>query len=152
MTPKSLSCFAVYLCLAAAGYAESPNEAKLLFADNCLDCHDSSGKGTEYRLSDPIPDLTSKAWASSRTQTDLYDSILLGKGSDMPAFEDELNRSEIESLVTYIREISGTRAKTLGGKSSKKATGSSFASDVEALRQKWLVLARRYEQVASKQP
>lgn len=151
MTQKSFLCFAVTVSLTAFVYAESPRDAKRLFADNCLDCHDSAGKGTEYRLSDSIPDLTSKDWASGRSRSDLYDSILLGKGSEMPAFEDELSESEINSLVTYIYEISGigTRAE-IDATKGKKRSSSKFSKDLQAIRQKWQELAERYRKAASK--
>ena len=151
MTQKSMLCFAVIVGLTAAVYAQSPSEAKQLFADNCLDCHDSAGKGNEYRLSDPIPDLTSKVWASGRSRSDLYDSILLGKGSDMPAFEDELSESEINSLVTYIYEISGIGARAVvDATKDKKRSSSNFSKDLQAIRQKWQELAARYKEAATK--
>lgn len=74
----------------------------------CADCHGTDGRGKEYRESGiPIPDFTSKSWGSSKSVAQLRLAILLGKGEDMPPFEEELSTVEANQMVSLIQKLAG---------------------------------------------
>ena len=79
--------------------------AKELYAQNCARCHGADGRG-ETALGKALgaPDFTSAAWHEHASNGSLTASVTHGKGS-MPAFARKLSKSEIASLVTYVRRL-----------------------------------------------
>ena len=74
----------------------------------CADCHGADGGGAEYRNSGiSIPNFTSKPWFQNKTHSQLKLAVLLGKGDEMPPFEDELSPDEANQLVAYMRSFAG---------------------------------------------
>jgi mono/diheme cytochrome c family protein len=77
-----------------------------LYRSLCAGCHGSDGKGARMRPSYPtLPNFTSPAWQVSRSDAQLLAGILHGKGADMPAFDERLNRDKAHDLVAYIRHF-----------------------------------------------
>jgi cbb3-type cytochrome c oxidase subunit III len=78
-------------------------DAADVFKQKCSMCHGADGKGFAALKT---PDFTSAKVQASLTDKEIADSIKNGrKGTAMPAFGDQLNDSQIQSLVTYIRSL-----------------------------------------------
>ncbi len=80
-----------------------------LFRNNCARCHGADGRGdTPLGHTYKAPDFTDPEWwlkhsdiTSNRSLTSI---VTRGKGG-MPAFGKKLKRSEITSLVNYVRRF-----------------------------------------------
>ena len=79
---------------------ETSKNGETLFAENCARCHGTDGTGI-----DNAADLTNSERMSQFPDAMLAMVIERGNGEGMPAFGDELNQTEIASLVTYLRGI-----------------------------------------------
>jgi mono/diheme cytochrome c family protein len=80
-----------------------------LFRTNCARCHGADGRGdTPLGHTYKAPDFTDPEWwrkNSDITNTGrLTEIVRRGKGG-MPAFGKKLNRTEIHSLVRYVRKF-----------------------------------------------
>ncbi len=82
---------------------EESIEGKELFAANCARCHAADGTGKNNAA-----DLTNGERMGRFPDAMLSALIAQGKGSQMPAFEQTLNSTEIASLVSYLRQIEKT--------------------------------------------
>ncbi|RLD06625.1 MAG: hypothetical protein DRI32_02260 [Chloroflexi bacterium] len=89
---------------------ETSENGETLFAENCIRCHGEDGTGLENAA-----DLTNSERMSRYPDAMLAAVIEKGNGNGMPAFGDELNNTEIASLVTYLR---GIEAKTTDAESA----------------------------------
>ena len=79
-------------------------------------CHGASGDGSNARdTMKAIPNFTSAAWQSKRTDPQLRASILDGKGSEMPAFRSKLSRDQARELIAFIRGFSPTTKRPSRG-------------------------------------
>ena len=68
---------------------------KELFRQNCAKCHTESGTGSRKEGRVPgIPDFTKAAWQDRRTDEQLEESILDGKGADMPPHRGEISKEQ----------------------------------------------------------
>jgi mono/diheme cytochrome c family protein len=85
----------------------SHEKSKELYDQLCLRCHAANGKG------DPgwktAPDFTRRAWQDEVDDARLIVSILRGRGTEMPGFSRQLNKSKAKALVAYIRAFAPTR-------------------------------------------
>jgi mono/diheme cytochrome c family protein len=75
----------------------------------CFACHETNGTGNKFmRPAMPeLPDFTSAAWQKSRTDRDLGQSILEGKGKFMLPMKDKLGRVDVKDMVALVREFKG---------------------------------------------
>jgi len=83
-----------------------------LFGDNCAACHGRDAKGNKG-----FPDLTGQSWLWGGTPDAIAETIRVGinsthpdsRTSQMPAFGRDgiLSRKDIESVVAYVRSLSG---------------------------------------------
>lgn len=93
-------------------YAARPRGEKQvgdLFRSNCARCHGAGGRGdTPLGHTYKAPDFTDPEWwrkNSNITSTGrLTEIVRRGKGG-MPAFGKKLTRTEIRSLVGYVRKF-----------------------------------------------
>jgi mono/diheme cytochrome c family protein len=75
-----------------------------VFRNFCLDCHDTDGRGELSREDHPaIPDFTDPKWHSSRTDAELKQSILEGKGKGMPRMKKKLGTLDVMQMVSFVR-------------------------------------------------
>jgi quinol-cytochrome oxidoreductase complex cytochrome b subunit/mono/diheme cytochrome c family protein len=82
--------------------------AELVYRNYCLACHDGDGRGSTVRKPMPdIPDFTDPKWGASRTDADLKQSILNGKGKFMLPMSDKLGPADAERMVAYLRKFQG---------------------------------------------
>jgi cytochrome c len=111
----------------------------------CADCHGTDGRGKEYRESGiSIPDFTSKTWFQNKTTSQLKLAILLGKGEEMPPFEDELTAEAANQLAVYVRTFAGLKASDEPQRSS--ASRNVLQKELEQFQQEWSQLADRWEE------
>jgi mono/diheme cytochrome c family protein len=111
---------------------------EVLFAQRCQRCHGSDGKG---RNAAAAPDFTSGPWHEERSDIQLVVSILEGKGTGMPAFDQSLKRADARNLVAYIRTLDPAHSTR-----AAKRLPSPEAADFEARFDR---LQKQYEELAA---
>ncbi len=80
-----------------------------IYVTYCFACHDTNGKGiTTLRASMPeLPDFSSPVWQKTRTDAELAQSILQGKGKFMLSQKDKLGTVDVKELVALVRGFQG---------------------------------------------
>lgn len=121
---KSLKCIAVAgavlisfsLWLHPAGIASSATGSELsvilesggagsVYGQKCAECHGQDGRSRTFRgKHSHARDLTDAQWQDQVSDERIYNSIANGKGK-MPGFHKKLSEAEINSLVTYVRNL-----------------------------------------------
>jgi mono/diheme cytochrome c family protein len=88
-----------------------PSRVKVeeIFRDNCARCHGSDGRGdTPLGRTYNTPDFSDAEWwqkhSSIADKSSLAAIVTQGQGG-MPGFGKKLRRSEIKSLVNYVRRF-----------------------------------------------
>jgi mono/diheme cytochrome c family protein len=73
----------------------------------CFTCHGSTGRGDSFwrKLAPELPNFTSLGWQKSRTDVELAQSILAGKGKFMKSMSDKLGRANVQQMVALVREF-----------------------------------------------
>lgn len=84
-----------------------------LFRNNCARCHGGNGRGdTPLGHTYNTPDFTDQEWWRKNSRItgagSLMSIVSRGKGG-MPAFGKKLKRTEIRSLVGYVRRFQNQR-------------------------------------------
>lgn len=80
-------------------------DASGLYNKQCAECHGKDGRGRTFRGKHThARDLTDAQWQDQVTDERFYNSISKGKGK-MPAFSKKLSDAEIDSLVTFVRNL-----------------------------------------------
>jgi quinol-cytochrome oxidoreductase complex cytochrome b subunit/mono/diheme cytochrome c family protein len=70
----------------------------------CLACHDADGRGNTVRKPMPeMPDFHDSKWQTSRTDQELLQSILNGKGKFMLPMKDKLSVKDAEQMTAFVR-------------------------------------------------
>jgi mono/diheme cytochrome c family protein len=110
-----LSLLIISLSLIDAEADESPSliEGKKIYMHYCASCHgdQGNGKGFNAKNLDPRPaDHTDLKLMSRRSDKDLSDTVsgggrMVGKATLMPPWGEVLNKTETESLVSYMRKL-----------------------------------------------
>jgi mono/diheme cytochrome c family protein len=76
-----------------------------LFRENCARCHGRDGTGrTLMGEMMNVPNFTYAWWQETTGDERLINSITRGR-RQMPAFGEKLSRSEVRSLVAYVRRF-----------------------------------------------
>lgn len=79
-----------------------------LYRAYCLACHDADGRGNSVRQAMPaVADFADPKWQDARTDADLTQSLLDGKGKFMLPMKDKLSRADAEQMVSYVRAFRG---------------------------------------------
>ena len=114
LTREQIQGLAVYIrsfpgrSSAAAGAAPVTHlSAVTVYQTFCFACHDTTGHGDpNMRKTMPeIPDFTQTAWQKSRTDGDLRQSILEGKGKFMLPMKDKLGPVDAKDMVALVRKF-----------------------------------------------
>ena len=91
----------------AASNKKKPAAGRELFLLHCAKCHGKNGTGQVSRKSTPeIPDLTDASWQARHSDAQLVKSMLEGKGKEMPAFQEKIDKEKAQSLLAVIRAFS----------------------------------------------
>jgi cytochrome c oxidase cbb3-type subunit 3 len=89
-----------------SGLAADPLRAAFgreLFAQNCVACHGSDGKGNQAL---GAPNLTDKTWLHGSEQLLVAETIAKGRNNQMPAHKGLLNDAKIHLLTAYVLSLS----------------------------------------------
>ncbi len=75
----------------------------------CFACHDTNGKGNSTIRTSmrELPDFTATSWQRSRTDAQLSNSILRGKGKFMLPMTDKLGSVDVKQMVALVRGFKG---------------------------------------------
>ncbi|HKL77315.1 MAG TPA: cytochrome-c oxidase, cbb3-type subunit III, partial [Gammaproteobacteria bacterium] len=79
------------------------SSGKVLFGDNCAACHGSGGQGVIGHY----PNLTDSDWLYGGNPETIHETLVKGRQGYMPAHEDKLSESQIESLAYYVGSLAG---------------------------------------------
>jgi mono/diheme cytochrome c family protein len=98
-------------CLAAAGWAgqwywvRSPDqEQRVIMArynQYCIRCHGVDGRGV-CTIPD-VPDFTDPRWQMSRSDSQIVNIVMQGRGAVMPLFRGTLTLEEAWAMAHYLR-------------------------------------------------
>jgi mono/diheme cytochrome c family protein len=106
------------------------DQAKVLFAKNCVGCHGPGGKGIRAV---GTPDFTSQAVQHGLTDEQIRTTIAHGKENGrMPAWSGKLTDVQISELASYIRTFSSETPATQVGTSSTSAPQAEKSTIYEA--------------------
>ncbi|MBC7961398.1 MAG: c-type cytochrome [Steroidobacteraceae bacterium] len=72
---------------------------KQLFGDLCAACHGETAKGGVG------PDLTVSKYKYGKARLDFAKSISEGRSGGMPAFNSQISKEQVESLVEYVLSL-----------------------------------------------
>jgi mono/diheme cytochrome c family protein len=126
-------------------------EAAGLYRRYCQRCHGTDGTGQRGAGAEDVPNFTRRAWQQQRDDAELLVSILDGKGTVMPAFQDRLSEAHVKGLVAYIRAFAPAPPTTAAAKSSSSdrvpATG--FAGEFRQLQGEFDELQRQLQELDS---
>jgi cytochrome c oxidase cbb3-type subunit 3 len=90
---------------------EAPSSpGKIIYDQQCSICHGKTGKGdTMIAASYPHANLTDKEWGYGGTRAELIRSVTDGiPKTPMRGFKGALSEKEIEDVVTFVLELSGS--------------------------------------------
>jgi mono/diheme cytochrome c family protein len=126
-------------------------EAAGLYRRYCQRCHGADGTGRRGADADDIPDFTRRAWQKQRDDAELLVSILEGRGTGMPAFQDRLSEVQARSLVAYIRAFAPAPPTTAPAKnsSSDRVPATGFAAEFRQLQGEFDELQRQLRELNS---
>ncbi len=88
------------------GVAASRGRAK--FAATCAACHGADGKGNQAL---GAPNLTDKVWLYGGSEASIIETITNGRSGTMPAHENRLTPAQIDLLIAYVLNVSGSAGK-----------------------------------------
>jgi mono/diheme cytochrome c family protein len=102
----------VFLSLFAKAEAvpDYARPAAQLYRRYCVSCHGTDGKSkTSKGKYSHARDLTDADWQGDVSDERIFNSIMNGRNvrGNMPPFGQKLKEDEINSLVTFIRELKG---------------------------------------------
>ena len=127
-----------------SGYDPALETARKSYKTLCADCHGDDGQGKEYRDSGiSIPEFTSKPWFQNKSNTQLKLAVLLGKGTEMPPFEEELSADEANHLVALLRSFAGLN--TSADRRESSGSDKVLQKELERFQKEWGQLASRWE-------
>jgi mono/diheme cytochrome c family protein len=120
--------------------------AGALYRRYCQSCHAADGRGERQRDGfDAPPDFTRGAWQEERSDAQLLESILAGKGTRMPAFGDRLREAQANALVGHIRSFSSVRA-------GPASTSQEFEDKFKNLREEFESLHKQMKELNASAP
>lgn len=84
----------------------SPKSASELYGKYCSSCHGKDGRAKTLKAKfNHARDLTDRSWHDNVSDERVFNSIMNGKGKNMPAYGKKLSEQEIESLVSLVRGL-----------------------------------------------
>jgi cytochrome c oxidase cbb3-type subunit III len=79
------------------------SRGKDLYAQSCVACHGSEGKGNPQL---GAPNLSDKTWLYGSAETTIIETITKGRNNHMPAHKELLNEAKIHLLTGYVYSLS----------------------------------------------
>ena len=85
--------------------AAEPFDASAIYNNQCAKCHGRDGRAKSLHAKHVhARDLTAADWQNDVSDERIFNSISNGKGK-MPSFKKKLSENDINSLVTYVRQL-----------------------------------------------
>jgi cytochrome c len=79
---------------------------KVLFTQQCTECHGADGKSQIDVIADATDLTNPKAWKRGTSEGEIFRSIRDGAGEAMPPFSDKITKEEdLWHLVNYVRSL-----------------------------------------------
>lgn len=76
-----------------------------LYAKRCASCHGKDGRAKTFKAKfNHARNLADSEWQANVSDERIFNSIMNGKGK-MPAHGKKLSEQEIDSLVSYVRDL-----------------------------------------------
>ncbi len=123
--------------------AEEARTVRPLFEKHCSKCHGANGTGQPARdRGTEIPDFHSAAWQARRSDAQLLASIVGGKGTVMPSWENKLSKDQARILVAYVRTFAPTQ-KNVADESSPR-----FDEDFQRLEQQYAKSHKEFQKLS----
>jgi mono/diheme cytochrome c family protein len=112
----ALAIFSGGLCLlqssqARNGSVETINpvnvvDARAVFVRHCANCHGRDGRSkTPKGRQTHARNIADAGWQNDVSDERIFNSINNGRGTKMPRFDKKLSESEIDQLVSYVRQL-----------------------------------------------
>jgi mono/diheme cytochrome c family protein len=84
----------------------SAADARSLYARHCASCHGGDGRSrTAKGRQTHARNIADAGWQNDVSDERIFNSINNGRGAKMPKFEHKLSESQIDQLVTYVRQL-----------------------------------------------
>jgi mono/diheme cytochrome c family protein len=100
---RRISAGGTLFILGALGAWAQP-DAKDLFLDKCAACHGADGAGQTAK-GKKLKMTSVKTAAAKMSAEDMIKVVQNGKGADMDAYGNTLNKDQIKALVDYYRSL-----------------------------------------------
>jgi len=107
------------------------DDGRLLYQENCTECHGLSGKGTgpsAANLPTPPRDITDQAYMAQVSSNGLFQVISAGISPHMPGFADLLDDEQRWAVVAYMRSLTYAAPAPMTGAYPEPAAGEVLAS------------------------
>jgi cytochrome c oxidase cbb3-type subunit 3 len=92
------------LTLSGGKPAETHEQGKALFAQNCASCHGEQGRGNrEFGA----PNLADGIWLYGGSRAAVIDMITNAYGGVMPNWDERLSEDAIKQLAIYVHALGG---------------------------------------------
>jgi mono/diheme cytochrome c family protein/uncharacterized membrane protein len=82
-----------------------------------------------------IPDFTNVSWQAQRNEAQMRASILDGKGKEMPAFRDKINKDQARDLAAHVRGFAPQKGKPRTEEQRGSASSNHFDNEFQRLQQ-----------------
>jgi cytochrome c oxidase cbb3-type subunit 3 len=103
LTTPQVSALTAYV-LSLSGRGKATPEGTKLFQENCVACHQASGKGNPEL---GAPDLTDGIWLYGGDRQSIYQSIFSAHAGSMPAWGERLDDATLKMLAIYVHSLGG---------------------------------------------
>ena len=119
-----------------------------LFQQMCMKCHGTDGTGIPGRETFPaIPDFTAPSWSTTRSEAQLWTSILDGKGKEMPSFRGKVKEEQARELAAYVRSFATNSAQSRPRKPHSPRSQSDFEAEFRRLEEEMDALQKQLREL-----
>ena len=92
--------------LSLSGRGKPNAEGAKIFAEQCVSCHQATGKGNQEM---GAPDLTDGIWLYGGDRDSIYNTIFYARNGSMPAWGQRLDEATLKMLALYVHTLGGGR-------------------------------------------
>lgn len=92
--------------LSLSGRGKPTEAGAKIFTDNCVACHQATGKGTQEL---GAPNLADGIWLYGGERDSIYRSIFFARAGSMPAWSERLDAATLKMLSVYVHALGGAR-------------------------------------------
>jgi cytochrome c oxidase cbb3-type subunit 3 len=103
LTAPQVSAVTDYV-LSLSGHGTATPEGAKVFQENCIACHQATGKGNPEM---GAPNLTDGIWLYGGDRSAIYRSIFTSHAGSMPAWGERLDDATIKMLAIYVHSLGG---------------------------------------------